>query len=228
MQGRISILMNRSCRGKTLVMIVVLFFIIGLYIPTIQSQLSKQENYRSHSSSQESTKTPIGGSGRYTYYLIEQIINNEQVNSHIKLSDVASSNREILSDIKDNHPPEPPTITGPAQGQVGVLYLWTLMSNDPENDNVTYYVDWGDVCGASELYGPYRSSQEVEVSHTYHYKTTFIINARAIDAYGAESNTTYFEVIMPKNAPLPVSFFLWLFFEHYSHAFPLLRRLFCV
>ncbi|MBN1859851.1 MAG: hypothetical protein JW840_00160 [Candidatus Thermoplasmatota archaeon] len=213
---------------KTLVICVGLLFIFGLFIPTIQSQLNKQQKYQYSIDPQESNTIPFRDNSRYTCYLIAQTSNNEFFSSHMKkFFGVATSDARFLTSIEDNHPPEPPTITGPAQGQVGILYLWTLMSNDPENDNVTYYVDWGDRCGAPGLYGPYRSGQEVEVSHTYHYKSTFIINARAIDIYGAESNTTYFEVLMPKNTLLPVPFLLRLL-ERYPHAFPLLRHFFCL
>lgn len=46
--------------------------------------------------------------------------------------------------ITYNKPPATPSITGSEKGKRGVTYLYTFETTDPENDRVSYYVDWGD------------------------------------------------------------------------------------
>jgi len=119
-----------------------------------------------------------------------------------------------------NQRPTAPYVTGPKNGKVGVEYNWTFISTDPEEDNITYYIDWADECGGAEWYGPYPSGEEVTIAHTYTYENTFTINTLAVDENGAESNWTYFEVTMPKNKQVSNMWFLqWL------ERFPLLNQI---
>ena len=85
-----------------------------------------------------------------------------------------------------NNPPTAPDVNGPKHGAVGVEYEWTFVSTDPEGENVTYYVAWGDQCGGSVYHGPYPSGEEIVVAHIYGYKSSFFINVMAFDENGAE------------------------------------------
>jgi len=123
-----------------------------------------------------------------------------------------------------NQPPTAPYVTGPTYGNIGVGYEWTFLSTDPEDDNITYYVDWGDVCGGAEWHGPYQSGEEVTLAHTYYYQNSFIINTLAVDENGAESDWTYYEVTMPKNKMLYNPLLLRLL-ERFPNTFYILRQL---
>ncbi len=125
----------------------------------------------------------------------------------IFFSTTASSQNQIKNQNMNNQKPSAPIITGPKTGTVHVLYEWNFLSIDPEGQNITYYVDWGDVCGGAEYYGPYPSGEEASLSHAYQREYSFIIVGIAIDEMGAESNMTYYEVTIPKlktvqNSPL--------------------------
>ncbi len=122
----------------------------------------------------------------------------------------------------DNNPPESPTIDGPTHVKVGVEYEWSFYSTDSDGDNITYYVDWGDVCGGAEWHGPYKSGEEVVLAHKYTAKNTLIINSMAVDEHGAESNMTYFEVTIPRIASTQ---FLTHLLDRFPNAFPFLRFL---
>lgn len=98
-----------------------------------------------------------------------------------------------------NERPSAPLIDGPTHVRVGVENTWSFISIDPDGDNITYYVDWGDKCGGAEYHGPYPSGQEVNLSHKYMNKNILIINALAIDSQGAESELTFFEVEISRN-----------------------------
>ena len=128
--------------------------------------------------------------------------------------------------LAPNQRPNAPDIDGPTSGRVGVEYEWTIVAIDPDGDDITYYIDWGDECGGAEWHGPYPSGEEVVLAHMYTFRNTFIINAMTIDEHGAESNWTYFEVTMPRDKPFNFNFPLlsWLL-EQFPNAFPILRHL---
>jgi hypothetical protein len=132
---------------------------------------------------------------------------------------------EFAESFPNNSPPTPPEINGSSIGKVGISYDWTFISTDLEGDDITYYVDWGDECGGGEYHGPYPSGQEITLSHTYQTKSTYFINALAIDINGGTSPTSYFEVTMPRNRLLQNSFILKLL-ERFPNAFPILRYIF--
>jgi hypothetical protein len=123
-----------------------------------------------------------------------------------------------------NKPPTEPYVTGPNNCKVGVEYNWIFISTDPEEDNITYYIDWGG-CGGAEWHGPYPSGEEANISHIYMVKNTYVINTLAVDGNGASSNWTYFEVNITKRTSFIYNFpfFSWLF-ERFPTLFPILRH----
>lgn len=123
----------------------------------------------------------------------------------------------------DNHAPYAPTIDGPTAVRVGVESKWGFNSTDPDGDNITYYIDWGDVCGGAEWHGPFPSGEKVEIAHTYKEKNILLINSMAVDENGAESNMTYFEVTISKSSS--INFIFMRLLERFPNAFPILRFL---
>jgi hypothetical protein len=99
--------------------------------------------------------------------------------------------------IIDNFPPEPPTIKGPTSGKKRIKYDYEFLSPDPEDDDLYYFVEWGDDTN-SGWEGPYHSGQPMILNHTWNEKGTFTIRAKAKDALGSESMWTDLEVTMPK------------------------------
>lgn len=103
--------------------------------------------------------------------------------------------REYLG-IVNNSAPEKPSITGPAKGKPGVSYEYTLTAIDPEDQLVSYFIDWGDGTSAGWL-GPYDSGTPVIVNHTWDVKQTFTVKAKAKDVMGAESEWATLAVKIP-------------------------------
>jgi len=123
-----------------------------------------------------------------------------------------------------NKPPHPPTITGPASGNAKTTYTYTFTTMDPDGDNVSYFVDWGDNTASGWL-GPYPSDVEQSASHSWSKKGTYTIRIKAKDTWGAESDWGTLGVHMPLSYEPPHSrFFEWLF-ERFPNAFPILRYL---
>jgi len=121
-----------------------------------------------------------------------------------------------------NQAPSAPTITGPAKVKPGTSYKYTFTSTDPDQDNIYYYVDWGDG-NLSGWLGPYSSGAQVPVTHSWNTKGTYIIKAKAKDTHGAESDWGTLQISVPRLKISTNALFLKLL-ERFPNAFPILRQ----
>ena len=102
----------------------------------------------------------------------------------------------ILMTITTDHPPETPTITGPAEGEPGNAYLYTLSTTDQDGDQVYYFVDWGDNLTSGWL-GPFNSGASASATHEWAEEGTYTVQVKAKDTYGVESDWGTLDVTMP-------------------------------
>jgi len=105
----------------------------------------------------------------------------------------------------DNHPPDAPEIAGPTSGKPGVEYVFVFSTEDPEDDDVSYYVEWGD--GESTGWTDYyESGIDVAISHTWEeIDWDNILRCKAKDIYGAESNWSDRPIRISKNKPYNIN-----------------------
>jgi subtilisin family serine protease len=82
--------------------------------------------------------------------------------------------------------PTIPELNGPNNGVTGESVEFTLVSTDPDEDDIYYIVDWGDG-SSSEWIGPYLSGEEVTVNHIWENPDTYEVKAKAMDTHYAES-----------------------------------------
>ncbi len=134
---------------------------------------------------------------------------------------------KTLETIADAAPAKP-SVNGPSSGKIKVPYNCTIVAVDPDGDQVTYFIDWGD--NTSETWpGVYDSDVAITVGHTFASKGTYTIKVKAIDVYGAESEWGYLSVKMPISTSYdhhPILTMLERFFERHPYTFPILRQLF--
>lgn len=123
-----------------------------------------------------------------------------------------------------NAAPEKPIITGPRLGKVGNEYNYTFVATDPDADNISYFVDWGDNT-STEWVGPYYSGEKITISHTWSERGTFAVRAKAKDIYGAEGPWGELKATMPKNKATFLNSLLLKLLERFPYAFPILRHL---
>jgi hypothetical protein len=143
-----------------------------------------------------------------------------------------TSNSVIVRDIPnititglitiENTPPSTPTIIGTPIGTVGKEYKYKLTATDQDNDTIYYFVDWGDNSNMS-FYGPYSSSEQATVSHTWTKKGTYTIRTKTMDQNYIDSTWATFKVIMPKT--YTYNPFIPRLFERFPNAFMILRHL---
>ncbi|KYK25105.1 hypothetical protein AYK24_05210 [Thermoplasmatales archaeon SG8-52-4] len=120
--------------------------------------------------------------------------------------------------IIGNQPPNPPNINGPIAGEIGEDLFYTFISEDIEGDNVYYYINWGDG-NIKDWFGPFNSSEEVTVNHTFYSKGDYGITAKAKDDLDVSSWSEPFFVRignLPPSKPLvngPINGTIWYTYE---------------
>jgi len=121
------------------------------------------------------------------YHSPEDTIANMNITYAVKGSRlILATLAELAQSVDLSDPPNAPTISGPASGIEGLEYDFTFVTSDPNDDDVFYYIDWGDGTNSGWI-GPYLSDEEVIVSHTWFEQGTYDIKAKAKDTYGAGS-----------------------------------------
>jgi len=124
----------------------------------------------------------------------------------------------LLNPINDY--PYVPTIDGPTSGSAGSIYKYEFLTTDPDDDDLLYYVDWGDGT-YEEWIGPYDSGEQVVLNHGWSEEGTYTIKAKVKDVYDAESDWGYLDIEMPVSHDLQTLNILKRVIEH----LPLLERL---
>jgi outer membrane protein assembly factor BamB len=132
--------------------------------------------------------------------------------------------------VDSNAPPEIPLITGTINGKVREKYYYTFTSIDPDNNPVSYYIDWGDDTTTETM--DFASGEQGSASHTYNARGEYTIKAKANargeytikakarDTLGEESDWATLEVSMPKNKIINT---FERFLENHPYMFPVLR-----
>ncbi len=124
-----------------------------------------------------------------------------------------------LVPIVVNNPPNKPYINGTKEGKVAIEYEFTFVSTDPEENDLYYWIDWGDN-NTEQWLGPFASGQELKLNHSWVETGTYIIKAKAKDTFDEESSWGTFQVTMPRNK-IVTSSILYQFLER----FPILIKL---
>ena len=126
--------------------------------------------------------------------------------------------------LDPNPTPEPPEILGPTSGKPGSVYLYRFSSIDPDQDDIFFYIEWGDGT-VEEWIGPYESGEQGSAQHSWGEEGTYEIRIKAKDVQGAESDWTTLEVSMPVNKHNLHSS-LFALFQQIIQRFPLLEHVF--
>jgi hypothetical protein len=100
--------------------------------------------------------------------------------------------------VSENIVPSDPQIDGPSKGSSGQYLQFNFVSTDAEEDDIYYYIEWGDGT-FEEWLGPYTSGEILSVPHKWDSRGNYEIKAMARDELGAESNWGTFTLRIPRN-----------------------------
>lgn len=89
--------------------------------------------------------------------------------------------------IGENTPPGPPVLIGPTTGKPHEYYEYTISSNDPDGDTLSYLIDWGDGTTSGWI-GPVPSGSAVVSGHSWENTGLYRIQGKAQDVHGVESS----------------------------------------
>jgi rhodanese-related sulfurtransferase len=118
------------------------------------------------------------------------------------VGDTSELSEKFTIQVNENTPPTIPDISGPSQGSAKTSYEYTIVSTDPDDDDISYYIDWGD--GTTTGWTRLRPSDDPLVtSHSWDEKNTFTVKAKARDGHEAESDWATLEVTMPRTYRYP-------------------------
>lgn len=147
------------------------------------------------------------GKGGRIYFLIQTLIEYNFNGTIFFIIGGIIAWEEAGFPIRNNTSPDVPRINGPLRVKVGKNYDYSFLSEDPDGDNISYYIDWSD--GNITDWTLYvQSGIEILVSHTWSQKGVYLIKAKAKDVFGAESDWgTPPIIIVPKSSNV---WFQWL------------------
>jgi outer membrane protein assembly factor BamB len=143
---------------------------------------------------------------------------------YIGSSDTISSGYlHAFSPQESNTPPGTPIITGPTTGNAGVEYKYTFFSVDPDNNPVSFYLEWDD--GTNPSWSKeYASGETAKIKHTWNNQGSYTISVKARDTFDGESGWAYFDITMPRNKIISKDFFIQ-FLQNHPNLFQLVRFL---
>jgi hypothetical protein len=99
-----------------------------------------------------------------------------------------SGSAYVFSKVSENQPPDIPAApTGPFVGQKGVEYSFSAMTTDPDENNISYFFDWGDGENSSWI-GPFPSGTTATATHAWSDERTYLVKVKAKDENGAETD----------------------------------------
>ena len=122
----------------------------------------------------------------------------------------------LLVKIAPSDAPYNPDIDGPTRGIPDEEYNYTFVTSDPNDEQVYYWIEWGDSSNTGWL-GPFDSDVEITESHIWDTRGLYTIKAKAKNINGLESGFSELEVNIPRTR---ISSYHWLF-----ERFPILERL---
>ncbi|MFO8077682.1 MAG: hypothetical protein R6U21_03460 [Thermoplasmatota archaeon] len=98
--------------------------------------------------------------------------------------------------MNPNNAPENVSIDGPIRGKAGTYYEYSFYCDDPEGDDVNYYIKWG-TPSCPAIYGPFPSSSPAIIGFVWGEIGSYNITVKAVDIHGAESDIISLTVTMP-------------------------------
>lgn len=121
---------------------------------------------------------------------------NEEGESKVLLSVIdndgsINSTKTIAIIIKPNNPPLKPTINAKSEGITDILYDFTVLSYDIDNDDISYYINWGDGQNSKSQF--VKNGTEMIFQYSWNSSGIYTISVKAYDGY-AFSEITEFEI----------------------------------
>jgi hypothetical protein len=110
---------------------------------------------------------------------------------------VNEGDRLTICDKTENQSPTPPDISGKTRVNPGIMYDYSFVSYDDDNDQIFYFVEWGDGSNSGWSKGT-QSGKAITIAKSWSAEGTYTIRAKAKDIKGYESEWSSIKVRVPK------------------------------
>jgi hypothetical protein len=107
--------------------------------------------------------------------------------AHINATYAVKNMRLILATLAElsevgilSNPPAKPLLTGPTSGVIDELYTYSVVTTEPDGEDIYYFIDWGDGTNTGWL-GPFSSGQSTTAQKSWATEATYIVRAKAKD-----------------------------------------------
>ncbi len=132
------------------------------------------------------TPNPISADvGSYSWEIPIDIISDDDYQV-ILWNDPACDISDIFTIKAGTGPKTPIRPDGPGIGKPGIEYTYRSMTEDPQEDQISYFFDWGDGTNSGWL-GPYSSGEVATAKHIWDSNGYYNIKVKAKDTKGLES-----------------------------------------
>ena len=132
--------------------------------------------------------------------------------AHINATYAVKNMRLILATLAElsevgflSNPPAKPVLTGPTSGAINEEYTYSVITTEPDGEDIYYYIEWGDGTNSGWL-GPFDSGQQTSAQKTWTAPATYTVRAKAkdINQVSSEWSDSLLVTIMvdrPPNTP---------------------------
>ncbi len=111
--------------------------------------------------------------------------NNANVTAMEDIKYIHTAEDDAWIFVIENQAPCSPIIDGPHSGETWEELEFEIVADDPDGDDVFYYIDWGDE-HENNWIGPYPSGEEVEVTYVWNKAGEYTIRAKTKDIFENE------------------------------------------
>lgn len=106
---------------------------------------------------------------------------------HINATYAAKNIRLILATLAElseagflSNPPAKPELTGPTMGVLNQSYTYTVLTTEPDDEDVYYYFEWGDGTNSGWI-GPFTSGTPATAQKSWSTEAVYLVKAKAKD-----------------------------------------------
>jgi hypothetical protein len=129
----------------------------------------------------------------------------------------------IIKLVGNNQAPTTPDIDGPTRINVNTEFEYKFVTTDPNDDIISYFVDWGD--GTFQDWTEFsESGSEIILKHTWKKQDSYVIKVKAKDPYNFETDWCELEIEVPRNKNI-AKITILRFLERFSNVSILARAL---
>jgi parallel beta-helix repeat protein len=146
----------------------------------------------------------------------------------VTITDNQSRSDTSYSYARIGRAPNTPIITGPTKIKPNEMENYTIVTTDPDGDDIYYYVSYSVGYGGYISYtiGPYKSGEEVVIeAGGWENRGIWTLMVKAIDGAGLESDWGTLDITVPLSYEPPHFRFITWLLDLSPRAFPILRYL---